>query len=43
MCTEVLSGQVVYVDANVPPGAGIIALRRGILFVPNGEYRVEEE
>jgi hypothetical protein len=43
VCTAVLSGEVVHVDANVPPGAGIIALRRGILFLPNGEYRVEEE
>ncbi len=39
----ILSGQVVRVDADVPPGAGIIALRHGILFVPDGEYRVGEE
>jgi hypothetical protein len=43
VCTAVLSGQVVRVDADVPPGAGIIALRHGILFLPDGEYRVEEE
>ena len=43
VCTAVLSGEVVHVEADVPPGAGIIALRRGILFVPNGEYRVGEE
>lgn len=39
----ILNGQVVRVDADVPPGAGIIALRHGILFVPDGEYRVQEE
>jgi hypothetical protein len=43
VCTAVLSGEVVRVDADVPPGAGIIALRRGILFLPSGEYRVGEE
>jgi hypothetical protein len=42
-CMAVLSGQVIRVDADVPPGAGVIALRRGILFVPDGEYRVGEE
>lgn len=43
VCTAVLSGQVVRVDADVPLGAGIIALRHGILFVPDGEYRVGED
>lgn len=43
VCTAVLSGEVVHVDADVPPGAGIIALRRGILFVPHGEFRVRED
>jgi hypothetical protein len=43
VCSAVLSGQVVRVDADVPLGAGIIALRHGILFVPDGEYRVGEE
>jgi hypothetical protein len=43
VCTALLSGQVVRVDADVPPGAGVLALRRGILFVPDGEYRVGEE
>ena len=42
VCTAVLSGEVVHVDADVPPGAGIIALRHGILFVPGGEYRIGE-
>lgn len=43
VCTAVLSGEVVRVDADVPPGAGIIALRHGILFVPGGEYRIGED
>lgn len=43
VCTAVLRGQVVRVDTEVPLGAGIIALRHGILFVPDGEYRVGEE
>jgi hypothetical protein len=43
VCAAVLSGEVVRVDADVPPGAGIIALRRGILFVPGAEYRVGDE
>ena len=43
VCSAVLSGQVVRVDGDVPQGAGIIALRHGILFVPDGEYRVGEE